>query len=277
MARIRTVKPDLFRHETLFEAEIESGLPLRLAFIGLFTACDRDGRFEWRPRKLKLDVLPYDETDFSRVLDALATRGFVVKYTETRDGNEEHFGYIPSFTRHQVINNKEKASELPDPEECHIHQHFTRDSHASSTRLNNSQGEGEREGKGKEGEGKGIMSRERRDDDEKPKPEILILEKLNLLTGKNFKPVQTNLSLIRARLAEKHTEKEILDVVAMKVQQWQGGKMDEYLRPATLFNAEKFNQYVGELPEWQREQSGECSWMNGLEDPAYIEGEVVNG
>ena len=86
MARIRTVKPDLFRHETLFEAEQRTKLPLRLAYIGLFTACDRDGRFKWKPKTLKLDVLPYDEIDFSRVLDALATHEFIVKYEFDGEG-----------------------------------------------------------------------------------------------------------------------------------------------------------------------------------------------
>ena len=113
MARIRTVKPDLFRHETLFEAEQRTKLPLRLAYIGLFTACDRDGRFKWKPKTLKLDVLPYDEIDFSRVLDALATRGFVVRYASPQG----EIGWIPSFTRHQVINNRESDSQLPPPDE----------------------------------------------------------------------------------------------------------------------------------------------------------------
>lgn len=113
MARIRTIKPEFFRHETLFEAEQSSGLPLRLVFIGLFTCCDREGRFRWRPRQLKLDILPYDEIEFSHVLDALATYGFLVKYEV--DG--QLLGCIPSWSRHQYINNKENCSELPSPEE----------------------------------------------------------------------------------------------------------------------------------------------------------------
>ena len=102
MARIRTVKPELFKHEDLFEAEIASQLPLRLAFIALFTCCDRDGRFRWRPRRLKLDVFPYDDIDISCVLDALVTRGFIVKYEK----NGEVYGSIPSWSRHQQINHR---------------------------------------------------------------------------------------------------------------------------------------------------------------------------
>lgn len=109
MARIRTVKPELFRHEELFDLEIDTGLPVRLSFIGLFSCCDREGRFKWRPRSLKLDVLPHDNIDFSRVLDALVTRGFVVKYR----ASGVDYGCIPSFLTHQSINNRESESTIP--------------------------------------------------------------------------------------------------------------------------------------------------------------------
>lgn len=148
MARIRTVKPELFRHEALYEAEIKTGLPLRLAYIGLFTACDREGRFKWKPRALKLDVLPYDQIDFSRVLDALVTHGFLVKYEF--EGDE--FGCIPTWSQHQVINNRESISLLPSLEESTTCTSEPRVDYASITPLVRTQGEGE--GKGKEGEKK---------------------------------------------------------------------------------------------------------------------------
>jgi DnaA N-terminal domain len=109
--RIRTIKPELFRHEDLFDLESETRLPIRVSWMGLFTCCDREGRFQWRPRVLKCMILPYDEVDFSRVLDALASRAFVVRYTV----GSESYGYIPSFGRHQVINNREAESDLPSP------------------------------------------------------------------------------------------------------------------------------------------------------------------
>lgn len=112
MPRIRTIKPDFFFHEGLYELEEESGLPIRLSFISLWTICDREGRFKWRPRQLKAQCLPYDNIDFSRVLDALVTRGFLVKYTS--QGGD--FAYIPTFKEHQVINNRESESILPSPE-----------------------------------------------------------------------------------------------------------------------------------------------------------------
>lgn len=112
MARIRTIKPEFFRHEGLFELERETGLPVRLAFAGLWSASDREGRFKWSPKTLKLDCLPFDECDFSRVLDALWTRGFIVKY----ESSGREFGHIPSWHEHQVINNRESESTLPAPD-----------------------------------------------------------------------------------------------------------------------------------------------------------------
>ena len=111
MSRIRTVKPELFKHEDLFNAEINSQLPLRLAFIGLLTCCDREGRIKWRPRRLKLDMLPYDNVDSVQVLDALAKHGFIKKY----EHQGEWYGYIPSWTKHQQINNREIKSTIPAP------------------------------------------------------------------------------------------------------------------------------------------------------------------
>lgn len=123
MARIRSIKPDFFRHEALYEAEKVSGLPLRVAFAGLWTAADREGRFRWQPRALKLDCLPYDDCDFALVLDALASSGLVVKYLI--DG--ESFGFIPTWKIHQVINLREAQSKIPEPSQermcAHVHAH----------------------------------------------------------------------------------------------------------------------------------------------------------
>src|ERR1700722_5875699 len=109
MSKIRTVKPELFRHELLFDAEQKTQLPLRLAFISLFTCCDREGRFRWNPRLLKLDMFPYDEINVSEVLEALAHYGFVIKYHV----KNEVYGVIPSWDKHQRINLRESASILP--------------------------------------------------------------------------------------------------------------------------------------------------------------------
>lgn len=77
---------------------------------------------------------------------------------------------------------------------------------------------------------------------------VEILEYLNVKAKKGFKPGDANLKFILARLAEGHTADDLKAVVDRKVAQWsEDPKMAQYIRPATLFNDEKFNQYVGEL------------------------------
>lgn len=125
MARIRTIKPEFFRHEGLYELEKYTGLPIRVAFAGLWTVVDREGRFAWKPRAIKLDCLPYDECNFEDILNALTSKGFVIKY-KYEDGKE--YGYIPSWLDHQVINTREAQSTIPEPSiELHVQAHANTD------------------------------------------------------------------------------------------------------------------------------------------------------
>lgn len=141
--RIRTIKPEFFVHHGLHIAEKESGLPIRVAFVGLWCAADREGRFKWRPEELGIQILPYDNVPFSRVLDALVTRGFIVKYRV----DDAWFGAIPSWQKHQVINNRERASEIPSMSQA------SETCDALSTREPRVDDACNREGKGMEGKG----------------------------------------------------------------------------------------------------------------------------
>lgn len=109
--RARMVKPDFFKHGELFDAEQASRLPLRLAYQGLWGAADREGRFRWRPRELKLDILPFDDVDFAQVLNALEQYGFIQSYVV--DG--KRYGRIPTLKTHQHFHPREAASDLPAP------------------------------------------------------------------------------------------------------------------------------------------------------------------
>jgi len=111
IGRIRTVKPEIFSDEKLWDLSLESGLPLLQAFQGLWCYADREGRFEWRPRALKTLILPYWEGDFTRALEALERARYVVRYTV--DG--QTFGVVRNFTKHQRVNAKEQPSTLPPP------------------------------------------------------------------------------------------------------------------------------------------------------------------
>lgn len=159
MPRIRSIKPDVAKHEGIFDAEQETGLPIRFAWSVLPCFCDREGRFQWRTRRLSAEILPYDDdADMARVLDALLTRGFVAKY---RVG-DAWYGFVPTFRKHQVINNRESDSDIPPISEGDeiIYQgnhelpnakvtRGSRDDDASTTREVHAQAERKgREGKG---------------------------------------------------------------------------------------------------------------------------------
>lgn len=84
-----------------------------------------------------------------------------------------------------------------------------------------------------------------------------ILAHLNERTGSNFRMVESNARLIRARLAEDVTVEQVKAVIDAKVRKWsKDKKMSDYLRPKTLFNATNFEQYLAELPR----QSASGGW-----------------
>jgi uncharacterized phage protein (TIGR02220 family) len=82
----------------------------------------------------------------------------------------------------------------------------------------------------------------------KPDVEAELIAYLNEKAGKGFESVESNRKLVRARLGEGTTPEKVRAVIDAKVKQWgYDPKMSLYLRPATLFAATNFAQYVGEL------------------------------
>lgn len=75
-----------------------------------------------------------------------------------------------------------------------------------------------------------------------------IIDFLNVKTGRAYQHVDANLKLVIARLKDGESPDDIRAVIAMRCRKWGGDpKMDEYLRPATLFAAKNYAQYRGEL------------------------------
>lgn len=103
MARIRTVKPALFKDEELCDLPIEA----RYLFIGLFTQADRAGRLEDRPKLLKLEIFPWDTIEVPALLALLDGR-FITRYEV--DGKK--YIQINNFLKHQRPHPKEPDSEI---------------------------------------------------------------------------------------------------------------------------------------------------------------------
>jgi hypothetical protein len=108
VARKRLVSPEFFTHEELYYAERDSGLPLRLAYEGLWCQSDRRGLFVWKPGTLKLGILPFDECDFRNVLDALETAGFIASYVV----HGQRYGWCITLVKHQTFHRDERPNKL---------------------------------------------------------------------------------------------------------------------------------------------------------------------
>ena len=137
--RIRTYKPEFFTHPLLADLDRNSKLPVRISLMGLWSCSDREGRFKWDARRLGAQILPYEQIDFEVILNILAENGFIVKYEV--DGKV--YGFVPSFHRHQVINNREQESSLPPFQQPDLFSSdLTRANTGETTRADACSGEG---------------------------------------------------------------------------------------------------------------------------------------
>ena len=130
MARIRTIKPEFFTSESILELE-----PIaRLFFISLWCESDRDGKLAWKPRTLKYRYLPADNVDINGIAEQLIEQDLINVY----EVEGKKYCRIINFNSHQVINNREKESVIPD---------------ASTTRESRVKAEGREGREGKERKG----------------------------------------------------------------------------------------------------------------------------
>jgi hypothetical protein len=105
--RARNIKPGFFKNEDLADCD----LPTRLLFIGLWCLADREGRLEYRPRKIKAEVFPYDNCNVEKMLNQLAEKKFILIYSVSN----ENYIQILNFTKHQNCHVKEQPSTIQAP------------------------------------------------------------------------------------------------------------------------------------------------------------------
>lgn len=113
MARIRACKPD----EGLDEDLQRLSWPARFAWHLLWCHADKAGRMEDRPKKIKAQIMPYDDgVDFDRLLEEYVRGGFIYRY------QVEGKGYIQirSFEKHQRPHHTEPESTIPQMQGCNI-------------------------------------------------------------------------------------------------------------------------------------------------------------
>ncbi|MFI1890271.1 hypothetical protein [Streptomyces jumonjinensis] len=115
MARIRTIKPEIWESEDIASVSVTA----TLTFIGLLTQADDEGRFRDHPAIIagRIWALRQDHTPthVAQDLEELATAGLICRYTGC-DGRT--YLHIVTWERHQKIN---RASESRLPR-CSGHQ-----------------------------------------------------------------------------------------------------------------------------------------------------------
>lgn len=84
-----------------------------------------------------------------------------------------------------------------------------------------------------------------------------IINFLNEKAGRDFKDVEGNRKLIRARIHDGYSEHDFALVIDFKCKQWLNDeKMEKYLRPGTLFgSSKKFDQYLDEAKQNRKQQA----------------------
>ena len=276
MPRARNIKPGFFANEDLAELPFET----RLLFIGLWTLADREGRLEDRPKRIKMAIFPGDDVNVEKCLAALDKAGFIYRYTV--DGGR--YIEVCQFKKHQNPHHREPDSTIPKPwasprldgvgngtkpealapckdeeargkPEADTGQASVEPRSSPADSLIPDSGflirdittdlrslSGKPDADPPEVEPKGERKRRLNAD------AVAVLDFLNRATGSRFQPVEANLSMIRARLAEADIG-TCKRVIASRWDAWADDpKMAEYLRPATLFAARNFANYAGQLP-----------------------------
>ncbi|MFA5378170.1 MAG: hypothetical protein WC455_20625 [Dehalococcoidia bacterium] len=86
---------------------------IRILYAGLWCYADREGRFEWRTKRIKALILPYDNVEIEALLNVLIDKKFIMKYSVASN----FYGFIPTFLKHQNPHPHEAKSQIPEPSE----------------------------------------------------------------------------------------------------------------------------------------------------------------
>lgn len=104
--RARNIKPGFFKNEELGDLKYEE----RLLFIGLWCLADREGFFEKRPKKMVVEIFPYDRNIDTEKLNKMLNN-LMSKHLITCN---DIYGFIPQFLEHQNPHPHEAKSTVPE-------------------------------------------------------------------------------------------------------------------------------------------------------------------
>lgn len=106
MARIRSLKPEFWTDEKVVSLSSFA----RLLFIGMWNFVDDEGRAEFSPARLKMQILPADTVDVAELLAEIRRECLIEVYVV--DGKQ--YFQVKGFAKHQKVD-KRGPSKFPPP------------------------------------------------------------------------------------------------------------------------------------------------------------------
>jgi len=259
--RGRFLKPSFFKN-----ADLAACHPLaRILFEGLWCHSDARGRFKWKPKTIKAEILPHDDLSKWKVtmnllLGQLVITGHVLPY---KGENGAWYGFIPSFREHFPKEKKgSKVLPIPDPPKTFDIKSITSDLFQNVPECSgnfslsveclemnieclvvNPQTP-KRGSSAKASQGQEFIPGKT-----KPYPELfeMVIADLNAVAGTNFKhSTALTREKITARWNEGFDLGDFRHVHRVKFAQWGSDpKRKEFVRPPTLYSR-KFESYLNQ-------------------------------
>lgn len=240
LARIRTIKPEFWKHEGLSELPEAT----HMLAAALLNYADDEGYFNANVKLIQGECFPLRELSVTVPVSLRYLSD--IGYLQLGKGeNGREYGRIMNFGAHQYISHK-KPSKLKE-----LQVDWTDSGKGTGKVRERSRPERNRE-QGKE-QGKETTLSSKKETRPHANVCLEIIEDLNQRTGKQFKhDTKSTRNKILARLNEGFTIEDFKEVNRKMSKKWWGNlEFEPYLRPETLYAASHFDSYLNE-PEPKR-------------------------
>jgi hypothetical protein len=112
MGRIRSIHPGFFTDENYMVLSMAA----RAAMPGIWTECDDNGVFEWKPIVLKAKLFPADNVDMCIILAELSENGWVKRI----ESDGKSYGLARNFRKWQRPEKPKARHPLPECERSYV-------------------------------------------------------------------------------------------------------------------------------------------------------------
>lgn len=227
MPRIRTLKPEHATHRkvgTLTDREYR-------LWVGMITQADDEGRLVWSTQQLRVLLFGYHPKVSAEMVEAAGRRLDGLGLIRIYSVNGKNYAWFPSWHEHQKISH-------PAPSQLPPYDDSVKPLESSGVFLpDRIKDQGSRIKEGIKDQGAADAAA------------VSVIDWLNQKTGRTYRSKGVNLELVKARLSDGIKPWQLRAIITRKAKEWgPDDRMRRYLRPETLFNKTKCEQYLGELP-----------------------------